>query len=65
MKPPNHKNPIDLVHPSIFMNNPDKYQFMQIVNTDYDTLKQQNNRLKILLYVSFIIFFILILIFTF
>ncbi len=23
IKPPNHKNPIDLVHPSIFINNPD------------------------------------------
>ena len=65
IKPPNHKNPIDLVHPTIFINNPDKYQFMQTVNTDYARLNKQNNRLKTLLYVLFIFLCIMALIFIF
>tara|TARA_B100001175_G_C19480100_1_gene626600 strand:+ start:872 stop:1648 length:777 start_codon:yes stop_codon:yes gene_type:complete len=63
--PPNHKNPIDLVHPKIFINNPDKYQFMQVVNNDYDRLNKQNYRLKILSYALFIILCITILLFIF
>ena len=57
-----NQNPLDIVHPDIFWNNPDKYKFMQIIKND-QKIEKNHQKYKLLLVTNFIVVATIFLIF--